>query len=100
MASLTTNSESILVTEENTDIKDYVNSHKMLVEMDEIQSGEAIDKSSEINLKLEITKDNLDINAVIKDEGYIDTKNEILKTEEAEGNDQFEENCDFSQIEV
>ena len=96
---MTTNSESIIVTDENNDIKDYVNSHKMLVEMDEIQSGEVIDKPSEINLKPEINKENLNINDVLKDEGYIDTKNEQLKTEEPESNDK-EENCDFSQIEV
>ena len=39
---LTNSSETITVAEENTDMKDYLNSHKMLVEMDEIQNGELI----------------------------------------------------------
>lgn len=102
-ATASTIAETITVTEENNDIKDYLNSHKMLVELDEIQRGVLPERASE--LKPSINKENFNINDVIKDE-YIDTKNDVLKTEE---NDQTAvqlkknedaQSQDFSHIEV
>lgn len=65
--------------------------------MDEIQSCLAATSrpASEIKLKPNINKENLNLCDVLKDDGYLDTRNEILKTDEAEGN---EDNCEEIQF--
>lgn len=69
----------------------------MLVEMDEIQRGEIEERQME--LKSEINKENLNINDVMKDEGYIDTKMELIKTEEVES-EKNDETTECSKLDV
>jgi hypothetical protein len=95
--SVIANSDNIIVTEENTDVKDYLNSHKMLMEMDEIQRGEINEYVKEI--KPEINKENFNLNDVMKDEGYIDTKIDLIKTQEVLS-EKNEETIDSSKTEV
>ena len=90
-------SETILVTEENTDIKDYMNSHKMFLELEKIGKGE---EAENIQFKSEINKEIFNINDVLKDDCYMDTKTEILKTEEVNDVKNLETEGDFSEIEV
>ncbi len=65
--------------------------------MDEIQRGEINEIIKEI--KPEINKENFNLNDVMKDEGYIDTKIELIKTQEV-ASEKNEETIDSSKTDV
>ena len=98
----TENKETDDTLEEENNIKDYLETHKMLLEMDKINKeekskGESDDSLEDVN-KLKQEYLNVNIDEVIKTENYIE-ENFNLKNISKEQSSEEEETMDYSKLE-
>jgi len=95
----------------DSDAKDYYNVHKMCIELDNIHNDQEADLKCSQEMLL-LKKENISINDALKDENYLDTKSDTIKSEdiklqmkqaaatEPDVKKSTEQDSDYSQLEV